>query len=320
MSGRADWAGFRGGPAAGGPGAGGPGPARRSRGAGRQAWERFRTNPAGIAAAVVVVLLTLTALLAPVLSRHGPTEQNYSRILQPPSTEHWFGTDALGRDVLARTMAGARVSLQAGLLATAIAVIIGLPVGLLSGFLRGRWDELVIMRIVDALQAFPFLILALAVTAALGPGLGNASLAIGIGYAPSLIRVMRGVALQVREQEYVSASLASGASRLRILLRHVLPNTMGPLTVQISVILAAAIIAEAGLSYLGLGVQPPTPSWGSELRGAQGFMTFAPWLAVWPGIAICLAVLAFNLLGDALRDAFDPQTSPRRRRRLKEAR
>jgi len=201
------------------------------------------------------------------------------------------------------------VSLLAALIAAGIATAIGLPIGLLVGFRRSRFDELVIMRLVDGLQAFPFLILAMVVTAALGTGFANAMVAIGIAYSPNIIRIVRAAALQVRQMDYVEAANSLGMRETRVLLRHVLPNLVSPLLVQMTVLMASAIIAEAGLSYLGLGTQPPTPSWGSELRVAQGYVFIAPWMAIWPGVGISITVLALNLFGDALRDFLDPRQS-----------
>lgn len=257
--------------------------------------------------AFVILALTGVAIFAPILAPSSPTAQNYSAILQPPSSAHLFGTDSLGRDVLSRTIHGTRTSLYAGLLAVGIALIIGLPIGLISGYFGGWWDEIVVMRIVDAVQAFPFLILAMSVVAALGPSLSNAMIAIGIGLSPAFIRIVRSSAIQIREMEYVKASDALGATQFRTIVRHLLPNAFPVILVQIAVAMGIAIISESGLSYLGLGTQPPTPSWGSELRNAQGYLGFAPWLAIWPGIGIFVAVLAFNLLADELRNLLDPR-------------
>lgn len=265
-------------------------------------------RPALLFSSVIALVVILVALFGGSLTSVSPTMQDYGATLQPPSAEHPFGTDSLGRDVLSRTLHGTRTSLLAALLAVGVATIIGLPVGVVSGYIGGWWDELVVMRLIDGLQAFPFLILAMSVVAALGPGLTNAMLAIGIGLAPAFTRVVRSAAVQLREQEFTEAAGALGASRLRTILVHVIPNCMPILIVQIAVSIGIVIIAEASLSFLGLGAQPPIPSWGSELRAAQGYMTFAPWLAVWPGLAICVTVLAFNLLGDELRSLLDPKS------------
>jgi peptide/nickel transport system permease protein len=273
----------------------------------RDLWLRFRKNRLAVAGAAVLAVLVVVAVLAPWLSPYNPLTQDYAATLQPPGGGHWFGTDELGRDVLSRVMYGARSSLAAGVISVGIAVAVGLPIGLVSGFYRGFWDEVVIMRITDALQAVPFLILALALAAVLGPGLGKAMIAIGIGFTPAVIRVVRGQVLAQREQDYVQAARALGAGDLRIMFRHVLPNIVGPVIVQASLATASAIIAEASLSYLGLGIQPPAPAWGSTLRFAQGYLTIAPWMAYWPGIAIFVTVMSINLLGDGLRDMLDPK-------------
>jgi len=267
----------------------------------------IRRFPLGAISIAVLLAVAVVAVAAPLIAKQDPIKQDYAAILLAPSEHHAFGTDALGRDVFSRSVFGARVSLLAALIAAGIATAIGLPIGLLVGFRRTRFDELVVMRLVDGLQAFPFLILAMVVTAALGPGFGNAMVAIGIAYSPNIIRIVRGAALQVRQLDYVEAATSLGMRQVRVLLRHVLPNLVSPLLVQLTVLMASAIIAEAGLSYLGLGTQPPTPSWGSELRVAQGYVFIAPWMAIWPGVGISVTVLALNLFGDALRDFLDPR-------------
>jgi ABC-type dipeptide/oligopeptide/nickel transport system permease subunit len=268
---------------------------------------RFRKNKLAIVGAVIIGTMILLALFAPLIAPYDPISQDLEHLLESESATHLMGTDDLGRDVLSRIIYGTRISLQASIYAVGIAFLIGVPVGLLSGYYRGFWDEWVIMRITDAVQAFPFLILALALAATLGAGLGNAMLAIGIGFSPAFIRIVRAQVMTVTNQEYIQAARAIGARDGRILLRHVLPNSMAPLLVQTTLAMAAAILAEASLSFLGLGVQPPTPSWGQMLNVAQGYITFAPWLAYWPGLAIFAAVLAFNLLGDGVREALDPK-------------
>jgi len=268
---------------------------------------RFRKNKLAIVGAVIIGTMIFLALFAPLIAPYDPISQDLEHVLESESATHIMGTDDLGRDVLSRIIYGTRVSLQASIYAVGIAFLIGVPVGLLSGYYRGFWDEWVIMRITDAVQAFPFLILALALAATLGAGLGNAMLAIGIGFSPAFIRIVRAQVMTVTNQEYIQAARAIGARDGRILLRHVLPNSMAPLLVQTTLAMAAAILAEASLSFLGLGVQPPTPSWGQMLNVAQGYITFAPWLAYWPGLAIFAAVLAFNLLGDGVREALDPK-------------
>lgn len=270
-------------------------------------WRRFRRNKLAIFGAVIVLTMVLLALLAPVIAPYDPLHQVYTDLLQPPSRAHWFGTDDLGRDVLSRVIYGARNSLSAGVVSVGLALLVGLPVGLLSGYYRGFWDEVVIMRITDAFQAIPFLILALAMAAVLGPGLWKAMLAIGIGLTPAFVRMVRAQVLAHRESDYVLAAKAMGATDLRVMFRHLLPNIAGPIIVQASLATASAIIAEAGLSYLGLGIQPPDPAWGSSLRFAQGYLTIAPWMSYYPGAAIFVTVLSINLFGDGLRDMLDPR-------------
>ncbi|MCK9905505.1 ABC transporter permease, partial [Frankia sp. Cpl3] len=232
---------------------------------------------------------------------------DYDKILLKPSAEHLFGTDDLGRDIFSRVVYGARISIQAALISVGIAVLIGVPVGLFSGYYRGFWDEWVVMRSVDAMQAFPFLILALAISAVLGTGFGNAMLAIGVGLAPSFVRITRGQVLALRNMEYIHAAKSVGVKDIRIIFRHILPNALNPIIIQATLAMAAGILAEASLSYLGLGVQPPTPSWGSMLNHAQTLMTQAPYATYFPGLAIFLVVLGFNLLGDGLQQVLDPR-------------
>jgi len=268
---------------------------------------RFTHNPAGLLGFAIIGAIVVVAMLAPVIAPYDPLYQDLTSTLQGPSGHHLMGTDDLGRDVLSRVIFGARISLEASIFSVGVALVIGVPLGLIAGFYRGFWDEVVIMRVVDALQAFPFLILALALAATLGPGFTNAMIAIGIGFAPAFIRIVRAQVLTVSGLEYVQGARAIGASDMRILRAYILPNSMAPLLVQTTLAMASAILAEAALSFLGLGVQPPTASWGNMLAVAQGFISLAPWLAYWPGIAIFVAVLGFNLLGDGVRDALDPR-------------
>jgi ABC-type dipeptide/oligopeptide/nickel transport system permease subunit len=270
-------------------------------------WIRFSRNKPAIVGAVVIGMMVVTALFAPLIAPYSPYYQDLNHIVQPPGSGHLMGTDDLGRDVLSRIIFGARISVAASILPVLIALGIGVPLGLLAGYFRSFWDEWIIMRVVDAMQAFPFLILALALASSLGPGFSNAMIAIGIGFIPAFIRIVRGQVLAVSAQEYIQGARALGVGHLRILRVHILPNTLGPLLVQTSVAMAAAILAEAGLSFLGVGVQPPTPSWGQMLTVAQQYINSAPWLALWPGIAIFLAVLGFNLLGDGIREGLDPR-------------
>jgi peptide/nickel transport system permease protein len=263
-------------------------------------------RPMAMFGALVVVLFVLVAVLAPVLAPYPPARTDFTALRQAPSVAYPLGTDEIGRDVLSRIVYGARASLQAGVISVLIALVIGVPLGLLAGFRGGLLDE-VIGRITDALLAFPFLILAVAMAAALGPSLMNAMIAIGIASAPTFVRLTRAQVLAVRAEDFVAAARALGAGDGRILTRHVLPNATTPILVQATVTIAGAIIAESSLSFLGLGVQPPTPSWGGMLNVAKNFLVQAPWMAISPGICIFLTVLAFNLFGDALRDAFDPR-------------
>lgn len=251
--------------------------------------------------------VTLAALFAPVIAPYDPGTNDFEAVLAPPLTHgHFLGTDELGRDLLSRIIWGARASMQAGVLSTLLGLIVAVPIGLTAGYYRGWWES-VAMRLTDTLLAFPFLIIAVGLAAILGPSLVNATLAIGIVQVPKIVRVTRAEALSIREESYVEAAIAAGASDWAILIRHALPNMTSTLIVQATVILPIAIIAESSLSFLGLGVQPPTPSWGVMLTAAQSYMTQMPWLAILPGLAIFVATLSFNLVGDGVRDAFDPK-------------
>lgn len=271
-----------------------------------RALRRILRRPPAILGAIVVVAFVAIAVLAPYLAPYDPAKPDFLAVRQAPSEAYRLGTDEIGRDVLSRLIFGARASLVAGVISVAIATAIGVPLGLLSGFYRGAVDE-VIMRVTDALLSFPFLILAVALAAALGPSLTNAMIAIGIASTPTFVRLTRGQVLAVQAEDYVHAARGLGASDLRILAKHILPNAFTPILVQATLTIAQAIIAESSLSFLGLGVQPPTPSWGGMLNTAKNFLVQAPWMAIWPGISIFVTVLAFNLFGDGLRDAFDPR-------------
>ena len=255
----------------------------------------------------VIVLWLLAALLARWVTPYAPDTVDVAGRLAAPSLAHWMGTDENGRDVLSRVIFGARASLLAGVVSVLIAAGIGVPAGLLAGF-AGGWTDVVLSRIVDAMLACPFLILAIALAAFLGPDLTNAMIAIGVSTAPRFMRVTRAATLDASSNEYVEAARAIGNPPWRIALFHILPNILPALLVQATLSIAAAIIAEAALSFLGLGQQPPAPSWGSMLNSAQRFLTNAPWMALWPGLAIFLVVLSFNLVGDGLRDALDPKS------------
>jgi peptide/nickel transport system permease protein len=272
----------------------------------RRAFRRLLKRKGAVAGLVVITAFVLLALFAPLVIPYDPVATSWSAVRKAPSAAHWFGTDDLGRDILARVIYGARASLVAGAISVVIALSIGVPLGLLSGY-RGGFIDALISRITDAMLACPFLILAIALAAFLGPSLGNAMIAIGISATPIFIRLTRGQVMSVKVEDYIEAARAIGNPRWRIALFHILPNIMPALLVQATLAIAAAIIAEAALSFLGLGQQPPAPSWGSMLNSAQRFLTSAPWMAIWPGLAIFLVVLSFNLVGDGLRDALDPR-------------
>jgi peptide/nickel transport system permease protein len=261
----------------------------------------------GLIGVIIVLGLILTALFAKYIAPIDPNAQDYNSILIPPNGAHLFGTDDLGRDIFSRVVFGAQVSIKAALIPVGIAILFGVTIGLLSGYYRGFWDEWIVMRFIDAMQAFPFLILSLAIAAVLGCGFGNAMIAIGIGFVPAFIRITRGQVLQLRNLEYIHAAKATGVKDMRIIFSHILPNALNPIIVQAPLAMAAGILAEASLSYLGLGVKPPTPSWGSMLNQAQTLITVAPYVTLYPGIAIFLAVFGFNLLGDGLQQILDPR-------------
>ncbi|GAA4558363.1 ABC transporter permease [Planotetraspora kaengkrachanensis] len=278
------------------------GPAERR----RRLWRRFRRRPMPMTGLVLVAAFLLLALVGPLVTGD-PVTQDYAATLAPPSAAHPMGTDDLGRDALARIASGARISLQAGVLSTLVAMAAGIPIGLLAGFYR-RWLDPLVGRLVDVTLAFPFLVFAVGLAAIIGPSLTGVVLALGFAQLPAVIRITRGEVLAIKEMDYVSAAIADGATDGHILLRYVLPNCAGPLIVQATVAIPTAIIGEATLSFLGLGVQPPTPSWGVMLTVAQQYLDVAPWLAIWPGVLIALATLGFNLLGDGLRDVLDPRS------------
>jgi peptide/nickel transport system permease protein len=271
-----------------------------------RAWRRLARRKSALLGLVLIALFVAVAVFAPLIAHYDPAQQNWTSIRKPPSLRHWFGTDESGRDVFSRVVFGARASLLAGVVSVGIALGLGVPVGLLAGY-GGSWIDAVIGRITDAMLACPFLILAIALAAFLGPSLRNAMIAIGLTTTPIFVRLTRGQVLGVKVEDYVEAARAVGNPPVRIAVRHILPNILPALIVQATISIATAIIAEASLSFLGLGQQPPAPSWGSMLNTAQRFLTSAVWMAVWPGLAIFLAVLSFNLLGDGLRDALDPK-------------
>lgn len=254
---------------------------------------------------LIIATLILLALFAPWISPHIPSDQNLANTLAPPSPEHWLGTDDLGRDVLSRLIYGTRVAFYASFLAVGIAVVLGVPTGIIAGFVGGWLDD-VVSRVIDTLLSFPAIVLAIAVTGALGIGLTNAMISIGVVFAPQLARLARARTLVVRQHLYVDAARCFGASNTHILLRHVLPNAVQPVLIQITILLAVALLAEASLSFLGLGIQPPNPSWGAMLARAYQSMELAPEQMYAPGIAILITALAFNSVGESLRRELDP--------------
>jgi peptide/nickel transport system permease protein len=273
---------------------------------GTKALRRLARRGGAMLGFAVVVFFVLLALLAPWIAPYDPVATNWSAIRAAPSAAHWFGGDELGRDVLSRIVWGTRASILAGVVSVSISLALGVPIGMLAGYV-GRWIDSLISRITDAMLACPFLILAIALAAFLGPSLTNAMIAIGISATPVFIRLTRAQVLNAKAEDYVEAARALGNPHLRIVLRHIFPNIVAPLIVQATLAIAAAVIAEASLSFLGLGQQPPAPSWGSMLNTARNYVDQAPWMAVWPGLSIFLLVLSFNLLGDGLRDALDPR-------------
>lgn len=270
--------------------------------------KRYCKNKQAVLGAMVVLLLILAALLASAITSFDPiTGQDYEAVLVSPNSVHLMGTDDLGRDTFSRIVYGARLTMAAAIIPVAIAFFIGVPIGLYTGYKGGFIDQWVITRIVDALQAFPSLVLALALASVLGGGFTNAMIAIGVGFLPAFIRITRAQVMQVKNMEYIQATKSIGCSDLRIALVHILPNIMPTLLVQITLAMASAIIAEAGLSYIGIGASPEQPSWGSMLRNAQSYLSSQPWIAFWPGISISIVVLGFNIMGDGLRRALDPK-------------
>jgi peptide/nickel transport system permease protein len=278
-------------------------PLRRSR-----ALAKLRRRPAALFGAALVLFFAVVALSAPLLPVPDPAATDWSAVRAAPSAAHPLGGDELGRDILSRMVWGAQASLLAGVVSVAIAVALGTPLGVAAGW-RGGWTDAAVSRCTEALLAVPFLILAIALAAFLGPSLTNAMIAIGLSSMPFFVRIARAETIRVKSEDYVEGARAIGLTDPAILWRYVLPNIAAPLLVQATLTIATAIIAEASLSFLGLGQQPPAPSWGSMLNTAKNFLHQAPWMALWPGIAIFLVVLGFNLLGDGLRDALDPRES-----------
>jgi len=281
-------------------------PPATARRAGNRAWRKFKSNKAALVGFGFVGFFVLLAVLAPVLPIPDPSATDWSAVRKAPSAAHWLGTDEIGRDILSRMIWGARASLMAGVFSVGIAVCLGVPFGIIAGYFGG-WIDMVISRVTEAFLAMPFLITAIALAAFLGPSLTNAMIAIGFSAMPIFIRLSRGQTLAVKTEDYVEGARSIGLRHSSILLRYILPNVFTPILVQATLTVAAAIIAEASLSFLGLGQQPPAPSWGSMLNTAKNFLSQAPWMAVWPGTAIFLVVMGFNLLGDRLRDSLDPR-------------
>jgi len=269
-------------------------------------WRKFSANRGALLGAALILTFALAALLAPWLAPFDPLKTSFLAVRKAPSALNWLGTDELGRDLLSRLLWGARSSLLAGVVSVAIALLVGVPLGLVAGYFGG-WLDAVVSRLVEALLSCPFLVLAIALGAFLGPSLGNAMIAIGLSAMPVFARLTRGQVLAIRHEDYLEGARAIGLPDRWILWRYVLPNILSPLVVQATLTIAAAILAEASLSFLGLGQQPPMPSWGSMLNTAKNFMEQAPWMSIAPGVCIYLTVLGFNLLGDGLRDALDPR-------------
>jgi len=270
-------------------------------------WRRFRRTPASVVGATIVAAILLVAVFAPLVTHYDPLAQDLARQTLPPGAAHWFGTDKLGRDLFARVVYGARISIRIGFVAVGLAITVGTLVGLIAGYFGGKIDSL-LMGVMDVMLAFPSIILAIGITTILGPSITNLMIAVGVVYVPQYARLARSAVLNVRDMEYVEAARAIGATTPTILLRHVLPNILAPLIVQATLGVATAELEAAGLSYLGLGARPPIPEWGAMLNDARDYWLGAPWALIFPGASITLLVLGFNLLGDGLRDALDPKS------------
>jgi peptide/nickel transport system permease protein len=269
-------------------------------------WQKLKNNRLAVSGLIIIAILVAVALLAHKIVPYEPTSQNIMERLQKPSLKHLLGTDELGRDVLSRIIYGARISLSVGFIAVGISVIIGVFLGALAGF-YGRWIDSLIMRFVDIMFCFPSFFLILMIIAVLGPNIYNVMIIIGITSWPGIARLVRGEILSVKEREYVYAAKAIGASDLRIIFRHILPNALGPVLVTATLGIADAILVESGLSFLGLGVQPPMPSWGNILTSGKDYIESAWWLTLFPGLAILITILSYNLVGEGLREIIDPK-------------
>jgi len=272
----------------------------------RDALRRLLRHRLAMFGALVLLIVAVMGIFGPAITPYDPNGMDFADRFANPSLEHWMGTDDFGRDIFSRVVVGARVSLQVGFIAVSVATIVGTGLGLIAGYSTRLTDE-VIMRAMDVLYAFPAILLAIAIMAALGKGIGNAMIAIGIVYIPIFARIARGAVLGIRNEEFIIAARAMGAGDIRILLTHVLPNVLSPIIVEITLSLAFAILAEAALSFFGLGTQPPDPSWGRMLSEGRAFFRQSGWMGVFPGLAIFLTVMGFNFLGDGLRDALDPK-------------
>ena len=272
----------------------------------KEAWKRLFKNKTAMLGLTIIGILSIVAILAPVLAPYDPIKTSVLERLEAPSGEHLLGTDNLGRDILSRIIYGSRISIQVGVISVSIALVLGVTFGVLAGY-YGGWIDNLIMRFIDIMLAFPSILLAIVIMAILGPQLSNAMIAIGFVNLPRFARIVRSSVLSVKEDEYVSAARSLGASDFRIIMKHILPNCLAPLTVQSTLSIATAILEAAGLSFLGLGAQPPTPEWGAMLTAGQSAIQLAPWVVTFPGLAIVITVLGFNLFGDGLRDALDPK-------------
>lgn len=272
----------------------------------RHFFKVFFSRPLVIFGAVIILIFLVLSVFGPAIAPYSPTQQHLGSVMAQPSAEHWLGTDHLGRDTLSRLIYGARNSLMVGVVALAIAAIIGMGAGLIAGYFGG-WVDLIVMRIIDTLMAFPMILLALLVAALLGGGLMNVMIAIGISLIPGYARLMYSLVISVKESDYILAERSLGGTNLRIMVKHIFPNCIPPLIVLVTMQIGNAILAEAGLSYLGVGITPPAPAWGAMVNGGYKYLTTNPVLSVAPGLAIMLVVFAFNMVGDGLRDALDPR-------------
>lgn len=272
----------------------------------RDIWTRMKRNRLAMVGLVIIIILVITAIFADYIAPYGYAEQNLANQYQSPNAEHWFGTDELGRDIFSRVVYGSRVSLRVGFISVSISMTIGVAIGAITGYYGGKIDN-ILMRFIDIVQALPDILLAIAIMAALGPGLTNLMVAVGIAAIPGYARLVRSSVLSLRDQEFVEAARANGSSDARIILKHIIPNCMAPIIVQATLGVAYAIINAAGLSFIGLGLEPPTPEWGAMLSGGRAYIRDYPHMTLFPGLAIVLTILALNLLGDGLRDALDPK-------------